>query len=89
MGKGVSGGGNMNCGEFQESLAYIIDTGGNAKQKEHLKECSVCSDLVSDLRYIADQAKLLVPMLEPSSRVWDLPRAGDQAPGDQASGCYQ
>ena len=71
MGKGVSGGGNMNCGEFQESLAYIIDTGGNAKQKEHLKECSVCSDLVSDLRYIADQAKLLVPMLEPSSRVWD------------------
>lgn len=61
----------MNCGEFQESLAYIIDTGGNAKQKEHLKECSVCSDLVSDLRYIADQAKLLVPMLEPSSRVWD------------------
>jgi len=61
----------MNCGEFQESLAYIIDTGGNAKQQEHLKDCSVCSDLVSDLRYIADQAKLLVPMLEPSARVWD------------------
>jgi hypothetical protein len=26
---------------------------------------------VNDLRYIAEQAKLLVPMLEPSPKVWD------------------
>jgi hypothetical protein len=61
----------MNCAEFQRVLPYIIDTGGNAEQEQHLRDCAVCSDLVQDLRYIADQAKLLVPMEDPSPRVWD------------------
>lgn len=61
----------MNCAEFQRVLPYIIDTGGNAEQEQHLRECAVCSDLVQDLKYIADQAKLLVPMEDPSPRVWD------------------
>jgi hypothetical protein len=60
----------MTCAEFQKVLPYIIDTGGNPEQQEHLRECSACSELVSDLQYIADQAKLLVPMIEPSPRVW-------------------
>lgn len=61
----------MTCAEFQRVLPYIIDTGGNAEQEQHLRECVVCSDLVQDLKYIADQAKLLVPMEDPSPRVWD------------------
>jgi hypothetical protein len=61
----------MTCAEFQRVLPYIIDTGGNAEQEQHLRECDVCSDLVQDLKYIADQAKLLVPMEDPSPRVWD------------------
>lgn len=61
----------MTCAEFQAVLPYIIDNGGNAEQQEHLRECAVCSDLVADLKYIAEQAKLLVPMMEPSTRVWD------------------
>jgi hypothetical protein len=61
----------MTCAEFQSVLAYIIDNGGNAEQQEHLRQCAVCSDLVSDLKYIADQAKLLVPMMDPSKKVWD------------------
>jgi hypothetical protein len=61
----------MNCAEFQRDLPLIIDTGGNPQQEEHLRDCVVCRDLVSDLRYIADQAKLLVPMEDPSPRVWD------------------
>ena len=61
----------MTCAEFQRVLPYIIDTGGNADQEQHLRECAVCSDLVQDLKYIADQAKLLVPMEDPSPRVWD------------------
>ena len=31
----------------------------------------MCSDLVNDLRYIAEVAKLLVPMEDPDPRVWD------------------
>lgn len=61
----------MNCAEFQKVLPYIIETGGNAEEEAHLRTCSVCSDLVTDLRYIAEQAKLLLPMHDPSPRVWD------------------
>jgi uncharacterized membrane protein len=61
----------MTCAEFQRVLPYIIDTGGNAEQEQHLRECAVCADLVADLKYIADQAKLLVPMEDPSPRVWE------------------
>ena len=61
----------MTCAEFQRVLPYIIDAGGDAGQEQHLRECAVCADLVADLRYIADQAKLLVPMEDPSPRVWE------------------
>jgi len=61
----------MTCAEFQRVLPEIIDAGGNEQQESHLKSCPVCSDLVQDLRYIAEQAKLLVPMEDPSTRVWD------------------
>ena len=60
----------MTCAEFQRVLPYIIDSGGNSEEEAHLKSCPVCSDLVADLKYIADQAKLLVPMEEPNPRVW-------------------
>jgi hypothetical protein len=61
----------MTCAEFQKVLPYIIDGGGSAEEQEHLQTCPVCSDLVADLRYIADVAKLLVPMEDPSPRVWN------------------
>jgi hypothetical protein len=61
----------MNCAEFQRDLPLIIDSGGDVPQEEHLRTCEVCRDLVSDLRYIAEQAKLLVPMEDPSPKVWD------------------
>jgi hypothetical protein len=61
----------MTCTEFQSVLPFIIETGGSATEEEHLKTCKVCSDLVADLRYIAEAAKLLVPMKEPDERVWN------------------
>lgn len=61
----------MTCAEFQRVLPYIIETGGNADEEAHLRSCGVCSDLVRDLRYIAEQAKLLVPMEDPPARVWE------------------
>lgn len=71
----------MTCAEFQAVLPYIIDNGGNADQQEHLRNCAVCSDLVADLKYIAEQAKLLVPMMEPSTKVWDGIRSSLQREG--------
>lgn len=60
----------MNCTDFQSELPHIIDGGGDAEHEEHLRQCEVCRDLVNDLRFIADQAKLLVNMDEPSPKVW-------------------
>ena len=51
----------MTCAEFQKVLPDIIDTGGSEQEQEHLRTCHICSDLVRDLKYIVEQAKLLVP----------------------------
>jgi len=61
----------MTCAEFQKVLPYIIDGGGSPEEQEHLATCHICSDLVADLRYIAEMAKLLVPMEDPNPRVWN------------------
>jgi len=71
----------MNCAEFQKVLPYIIEAGGNADEEAHLKSCAVCSDLVQDLRYIAETAKLLLPMQDPSPRVWTGIRGALQREG--------
>jgi hypothetical protein len=60
----------MNCQQFQEVLPYIIESGGNHEAQEHLDTCPSCAELVQDLQYIAQQAKLLLPMHDPSPRVW-------------------
>ena len=59
----------MNCQQFQETLPYIIESGGG-EDDSHLQECTSCASLVQDLRYIAEQAKLLLPMHDPNPRVW-------------------
>jgi hypothetical protein len=60
----------MNCQQFQEILPYMIESGGSKSEEEHLRTCQSCAELVRDLRYIAEQAKLLLPMREPSPQVW-------------------
>ncbi len=61
----------MTCAEFQKVLPYIIDGGGSEEEWQHLATCEVCTDAVADLRHIAECAKLLVPMEDPSPRVWN------------------
>jgi len=80
----------MTCAEFQKVLPYIIDGGGTEEEQHHLASCPVCSDLVADLRYIAEAAKLLVPMEDPSPRVWNnieknLEREGLARPARRSS----
>jgi hypothetical protein len=60
----------MNCQQFQETLPYIIESGGGSEDESHLRTCPSCASLVQDLRYIAEQAKLLLPMHDPNPRVW-------------------
>ena len=59
------------CNEFQQQLPEFFDTGADLLEHPHLKNCATCSSLVRDLNYIAAQAKLLLPIHDPSPAVWD------------------
>lgn len=61
----------MTCGEFQEKLPEMFEGQTDAEAQEHLKNCEQCAALVRDLEYIASQAKLLLPIHDPSPAVWD------------------
>jgi hypothetical protein len=60
----------MTCVEFQDILAEFIDGETDAEHEAHLRSCSHCFELVSDLRAIASGAKVLCADSEPSPRVW-------------------
>jgi hypothetical protein len=62
---------SMTCAEFQDQLPELFESEADLKEQEHLKTCEQCSALVSDLEYIAQQAKLLLPIHDPSPAVWE------------------
>lgn len=61
---------DMNCEQLQEILPHVIDEGGNAEADAHLASCAACGELAHDLKHIATQAGLLLPMHDPGPRVW-------------------
>jgi hypothetical protein len=74
----------MNCAEFQDRLPELFESQADLGSEEHLKTCENCSALVRDLEYIAQQAKLLLPIHDPSPGVWDkIERAIQQEPGSE------
>jgi hypothetical protein len=58
------------CDEFQQQLPELFDSGQDLLAHAHLQTCENCSALVRDLEYIAAQAKLLLPIHDPSPAVW-------------------
>ena len=65
----------MTCEEFERVLPELGD-GHNIEQEAHLKSCSACSGLVSDLNAISQQARLLEASEEPSPWVWNSIEVG-------------
>jgi hypothetical protein len=59
------------CAAFQDQLPSLFESGGDPNGQPHLKSCENCSALVRDLEYIAQQAKLLLPIHDPSPKVWE------------------
>ncbi len=59
------------CDEFQQQLPELFDSEQDLLDHPHLQTCKNCSALVRDLEYIAAQAKLLLPIHDPSPAVWD------------------
>jgi hypothetical protein len=60
----------MTCQEFERVLPELGDE-HSIEQEEHLKSCSACSDLVSDLNAISKQGRLLQASEEPNPWVWN------------------
>jgi hypothetical protein len=60
----------MTCQEFQRVLPELVGS-GSFEADEHLRMCSRCWDLVSDLDAISQQARTLQASEEPSPRVWN------------------
>jgi hypothetical protein len=61
----------MNCAEFRLVLPEILDRSRSMEEETHLRSCTTCSSLVSDLNAIVEQARLLQVSEEPSPRVWN------------------
>jgi hypothetical protein len=59
------------CAAFQEQLPELLGENQDPSQHPHLLECENCSELVRDLMYIAQQAKLLLPLHDPSPELWN------------------
>ncbi len=76
----------MTCAEFQERLPELFETQSELGDQEHLKTCENCAALVRDLEYIASQARLLLPIHDPSPAVWDNIQQAlrDDKPGSSA-----
>ncbi len=61
----------MTCAEFQEALPELFESQSELGGHDHLKTCENCAALVRDLEYIASQARLLLPIHDPSPAVWE------------------
>ena len=60
----------MTCEELQSVLASSIHWKPSVQAQAHLNSCRVCSNLVADLKHIAQSAKFLLHLEEPSEQVW-------------------
>lgn len=72
----------MTCAEFQGKLPELFEAQADFGAEEHLKSCENCASLVRDLEYIASQAKLLLPIHDPSPAVWNNIQAAIRETGN-------
>jgi hypothetical protein len=62
---------SVDCAVFQDQLPSLFESGEDLNTQPHLRTCENCRALVRDLEYIAQQAKLLLPIHDPSPEVWE------------------
>jgi len=64
----------MKCSDVERVLSELVDGASDGTLpidvEAHVKSCPDCSDLVSDLKLIASEARQLAATEEPAPRVW-------------------
>ena len=68
------------CAAFQARLPQLFGEEADLSKEPHLQNCENCAELVRDLQYIAQQAKLLMPIHAPSPAVWENIKTALDAP---------
>ena len=61
----------MTCAEFEQVLPDLLEGDRNLEVEAHLNSCPKCWELVSDLRAITEECKLLRASEDPSPRLWN------------------
>jgi hypothetical protein len=61
----------MSCEEFQAQLPELIGSGENLADNDHIRTCQRCRALLADLETIAEAARQLFPVEEPSDKLWE------------------
>ena len=74
---------DQSCAEFQQRLPQLFESETDFSREPHLETCENCAELVRDLNYIAQQAKLLMPIHDPAPAVWESIRTAIQS-GDES-----
>ena len=59
------------CAEFQAHMPELIDSGEDASDHPHLRDCVGCRALFHDLESIARAARDLFPTQEPPDTLWE------------------
>ena len=62
---------DQECAEFQALMPKRIEAGEDLQTFPHMLTCERCRSLVRDLEYIAEVARLLIPVEEePRDELW-------------------
>jgi len=62
---------DADCARFQVGMPQRIGDGEDLQADPHLLTCERCSSLVRDLEYIAEAARMLIPVEEePRDELW-------------------
>lgn len=60
----------LTCAEFQAQLPELIGSGDRIADHAHFQSCEICAALLRDLETIAEAARQLFPIVEPSDELW-------------------
>jgi hypothetical protein len=61
----------LSCEQFQSRLPELIGSGAVAAEHPHLQHCELCRALLADLETIAEAARQLLPIVDPSEELWE------------------
>jgi hypothetical protein len=73
---------NMSCEDFQGQMAELIGSGEDLSKHPHLQTCTRCRALLNELETIAEAARQLFPVEDPSDALWDKLESAIKQEGD-------